>query len=745
MAAEQHNLLLDITTVLGASALGGYLAHRLRQPVFLGYLASGLILGPFGLKLLNNASEIKHIAAIGIIFLLFGYGVEFSLTELKRFRDILLKASSLQIGLTIAIVALIAPLIGWVEGLTQGIFLGVLLSLSSTAVVLKTLMERGETHTRHGQVMMAILIAQDFTLAMMLAILPALQDPANITAAILSTLLKLVLFLTAALVPGRWLVRRLIKSIAQTESSELFLLTAIVLCLGVALMTGKIGLSMELGAFVAGLMISEIDYSDQALAKILPLRDTLVSLFFASIGIQIDPGFIFHNFGAIVAIVAIVMVGKAGIILPIVLNFGYSFKTAVLVSLGLNQIGEFSFVLAVIGFQQGFITEEKYLLLLGTTGITLVLTPLWIRWSPRIADELAKLPFLGNYLRRFRDTKALSIPEKMRDHIVVAGYGRVGQVIVKILQDRGHQVLVMENSEAAIQRLRHQQIPYIFGDADSELVLEKAHLEKAKALAIALPDPTSTRLLLKRALEFAPELDVVARSHQNNEIDLLIQLGAREVVQPEFEAALEMGAHMLATLGEHPSNIHSVIKAIHTDHYLSVRPDRVPRKRQQVLTDIAPELHGEWVTLQKGSPLDWSTLTAADIRNWTGVTVMAIQQGDDISYYPKGLTTLRSPDRLHVVGEPEELTAFQDLMLGRCQITPESSHWVSLAAESPLVGMQPAAIQTEYNVVVRAVRRHGKLYNPVDNAMNFQPEDVLLFTGEDDRIEEVATLATLNG
>jgi len=439
------------------------------------------------------------------------------------------------------------------------------------------------------------------------------------------------------------------------------------------------------------------------------------------------------------------MVGKAGIILPIVLKFGYSFKTAVIASLGLNQIGEFSFVLAVIGFKQGFITEEKYLLLLGTTAITLVLTPLWIRWSPRIADELAKLPFLANYLRRFRETKALSIPEKMRDHVVVAGYGRVGQVIVKIMQNRGHQVLVIENSEAAIQSLRHGKIPYIFGDADSELVLEKAHLEKAKALAIALPDPASTQLLLKRALEFAPELDVVARSHYNNEIDLLIQLGAREVVQPEFEAALEMGAHMLATLGEHPSNIHSVIKAIHTDHYFSVRPDRAQRKQQQALSDAAPELHGEWVTLQKGSPLNWSTLKPADIRNWTGVTVMAIKQGDDLSYYPKGLTTLRSPDRLLVVGEPEELAAFRDLMLGRSTISQGYSHWVSLAAESPLVGMQPAEIQSTYNVVVRALRRHGKLYNPVDNAIEFQPEDVLLLTGEGDRIEQVATKATLNG
>jgi monovalent cation:H+ antiporter-2, CPA2 family len=739
--AAPHNFILDLTSVLGASALGGYLANRLRQPVLLGYLASGLIIGPFGLKLLSEVEQIKPLAEIGVAFLLFALGVEFSLAELKRVKEIALLGSLLQIGLTIALVTLVVIPAGWVDTPTQGIFLGAVLSLSSTAVVLKTLTERGETNTIHGQVMLAILIAQDLALGLMLAILPALNQPANLGAALGAALLKVLLFLTAAVAVGRWIVPQVIKSIAETESSELFLLTVIALCLGVALITAKLGLSIEMGAFVAGLMISEIDYADQALAKILPMRDTFASMFFASIGMLIEPNILIQNFGIIIGLVAIVMVGKAAIVLPLVMRFGYSFKTAVISGLGLNQIGEFSFVLALVGLNQGFITQERYFLLVGTTAITLLLTPAGLRFSPVLADKLSNLPFLANYLRRFRDTKDLSLPEGFRDYVVVAGYGRVGQVIVKILQEQGHKVLVIENSEAAIKRLRIEGIPFVFGDADSELVLEKAHLDKAKALAIALPDPASTRLLLKRALELAPQLDIVARSHQNDEIDLLTQLGAKEVVQPEFEAALEMGAHLLAALGASRPIIHAVIDALRTNRYVSVRPEEGKRKQQRDLS-AAPELKNEWVTLADNSPLIGMTLATADIRNLTGVTIMAIQTGDETLYYPTAKTILKGHDRLLAAGKRDELAAFRDLALGRCTIGEGYHHWVTVTENSTLVGKTLADLHLEYQVMVQAIRRHGKLDYGVNGEMKLQPGDCLLLQGESDRTSQVEKLAT---
>ena len=573
MAAEGHSLIVDFTTVLGASALGGYIANKLRQPVLLGYLVSGLIVGPFGLKLLNDADLIKSLAEFGVAFLLFALGVEFSLTELKRVKDIAIKGSLLQIGLTTTLVTLITIVSGWASGFAEGIFLGVVFSLSSTAVVLKTLTDKGETYTLHGQIMLAILIVQDLALGVMLAILPALKQPENIAPALFLALVKVVGFAAIAFILSRYFVQRLIRSIAETESDELFLLTIIALCLGVALTTAALGLSIEMGAFVAGLMISEIDYADHALAKVLPLRDTFASLFFASIGMLIDPNILINNFGSILGLVTLVMIGKAAIIFPIVIKFGYSVKTAVIAALGINQIGEFSFVLELTGLALGLISEDTYLLLLGTTAITLIVTPILLERAPKIANLLTKTAFFRKYLQRFEAPKSLSIPETINSHVVVAGYGRVGQVVVKILLSQGYPVIVMDNSEAAIQRLRHKQIPYLFGDADSELVLEKAHLEKAKALVIALPDPASTRLLLERALSIAPQLDIIVRSHSDKEIDVLTQMGAKEVVQPEFEAALELGTHLLKTLGEAENQIYTIIDTIRIDKYMSIRPD----------------------------------------------------------------------------------------------------------------------------------------------------------------------------
>ena len=571
MSGVNHTFVFDITTVLGTSALGGFIAHCLRQPVLLGYLACGLIIGPFGLGQITQIEEIKSLAEIGVVFLLFALGVEFSLAELKRVKDIALKGSLLQIGLTIALVALFTSLLGWVETPIKGIFMGAVLSLSSTAVVLKTLTERGEVNTIHGQIMLAVLIAQDLALGLMLAVLPTLDRPDNIVPALIGATIKAVLFLASAIAAGYWVIPKIMTTVAKTENSELFLLTVIALCLGVALITASLGLSIEMGAFVAGLTISEIDYADQALAKIIPLRDTFACLFFASIGMLINPDTLWLNFGIIIGLVTLVMVGKAIIVFPIIWQFGYSFKTAVISSLGLNQIGEFSFVLAVLGEKLRFINQEQYDLLIGTTAITLVLTPIGMKFSPEIAQKLATMPLIADYLEQRQQNKGISVPETISNHIVVAGYGRVGQVVVRVLRDRGYTVLVIENSEAAIRSLRQESIPYIFGDADAELVLDKAHLAKAKAIAIALPDPSSTRILLKQAITINPNIDIVARSHSDREIDFLTKLGAAEVVQPEFEAALEMGRQILSTLGEDEKEVGLVIQEIRTDRYLMVR------------------------------------------------------------------------------------------------------------------------------------------------------------------------------
>lgn len=569
--ASEHQFVLDLTVSLGASAIGGFIANRLRQPALLGYLGAGLLIGPSGLGLLSDIQQIEDLAEIGVAFLLFALGVEFSLAELRRVQNIAIQGSLLQMGLTTGLVTVIALLMGWAASPLQGVFLGFVLSLSSTAVVLKILTERGETGAVHGQLMLAMLIAQDLALGLMLAFLPALDQPDAFWFTLGSATLKFVVFLGGAIAIGRWFVPWLMRTVAATESQELFLLVVIALCLGIAWITALLGLSIEMGAFVAGLMIAEVDYSEQALGRVLPLRDTFACLFFASVGMLIDPDVLLENWILIFGLVTLVMLGKACVLVPVILQFGYSFKTALLVGVGLNQIGEFSFVLALEGLKLGLITQQKYLLLLGTTAITLVLTPAWIKSAPTITAGFKRIPGVKTWLNRRSEPQLFSVPDNIADHVIVAGYGRVGKVLVNILLNRGYTVLVIENSEAAIQRLRNRHIPFVYGDADAEQVLEKTHLATAKALAIALPDPASTRLLLQHALSRSPHLDVIARSHTDQEIDLLTQLGAREVVQPEFEAAMELGSHLLRTLGEQSDEIQQVLENIRRDRYRSIR------------------------------------------------------------------------------------------------------------------------------------------------------------------------------
>lgn len=570
MAAEL-GFTYELMLVLGAAAIGGYAANRLRQPVLLGYLGSGLLIGPLGIKLITDTGNIQELAELGVAFLLFALGVQFSLEELNRVRNVAVQGSLVQIGLTTGLVSAIALALGWVDTLPQGIFWGAVLSLSSTAVVLKTLTERGEINTRHGQIMLAILIAQDLALGLMLAILPAIDQPGPLWQVVGLVCLKVVGFLLAALVAGRWVIPVIIREVARTESGELFLLTIIALCLGVALVTAKLGLSIEIGAFVAGLMIAEIDYADHALAKVLPLRDTFASLFFVSIGMLIDPRVLVDNTGRILGLVSLVMVGKVLIILPIVLWFGYSLKTAVLTSFGINQIGEFSFVLALVGLENNLISQDTYLLMLETTAITLVLTPLSFRLATPFSEWLYRQPRLSAFLRKRESGQRDERVEEISQHVVVAGFGRVGQVIVNLLRQRGYPVLVLENSEAAAQSLRREQIPFVLGDADSELILARAALPQAKAMVIALPDPTSTRILLVRARAIAPKLDIIARAHTTRELDQLSQLGAQEVVQPEFEAALALCTHLLGTLGDIDDHLDSTMARIRANHYRGIR------------------------------------------------------------------------------------------------------------------------------------------------------------------------------
>lgn len=732
---EDFRLIVDLVSVLAAAAAGGLFAALLKQPVLLGYLAAGIIVGPTGLGLIKEIVQVETLAQFGVAFLLFALGVEFSFSELKKVKVISLGGGGLQIALTILVTTLISLAMGWVTSPTQGVFLGAILSLSSTAVVLKCLMERNETGTPHGQVMLGILVVQDLALGLMLAVLPALDQPAEeLGLAIGWALMQTGLFALGAVAAGIWVIPRLLRLLAKTESRELFLLGVVALCLGIALLTEHLGLSIEMGAFVAGLMISDAEYADQTLTYVEPLRDIFASLFFASIGMLIDPVFLWNHLELILGLVALVFVGKFLIVTPLVRLFRYPLKTALIAGLGLAQIGEFSFVLASEGQTLGIVSRRVYLLILGTTAVTLVLTPFVLRLVPKLFAWGESIPWLAKFLEQSDEPLAVSEDLPIQNHFIVCGYGRIGRNIVRLLRDRDYPVLVIDQSESQIQKVREAGIPYIYGNAASSYVLEKAGVAEAQGMAIALPDPMSTRLCVKRSLEISPDLDLVVRANKDKDIELLYQLGAREVVQPEFETSLELSAHLLAGMGIPTPAVQREVQTIRNSHYLEFRREQASEEISRALKAATNEMNSRWYALPEESPLLGMSIEETDVRRLTGVTVMAIRRvgGTEIDY-PDSLMTLEQGDRLLIVGEADEVAAFDQLAKGEAAVpsTNSSCQWLQVPPDSPLIGKRLAALelQQRYKVTIQTIRRDGKLIRFPEAEAEIQSGDRLLLCG----------------
>lgn len=571
---EDFRLIVDLVTVLTAASLGGLLAAFLRFPVILGYIGGGILVGPTGLALIKELVQVETLAQFGVAFLLFTLGVEFSLSQLKKVKDIALGGGLLQILLTIGVTTAIALGVGWVQTPVQGIFLGGILSLSSTAVVVRIWMETDEMETPHAQVTLGILIAQDLALGLMLAVLPTLDQPIDVLGfSLLKSLGGATLFGAGAVAGAIWVIPPLLGWVARRNSRELFLLTVIVLCLGIALLTEALGLSIEVGAFVAGLMISEVEYSDQTLTDVEPLRNVFATLFFASVGMLIDPLFLWENFDLILGLVTIVMIGKFLIVVPIVRSFRYPPKVALIAGLGLAQIGEFSFVLASAGQQLGLVSRRVYLLIAGTTAVTLMLTPFLLKGRDLLFNLLEKIPLTERWLNQLDTPVEVGYQEHLHNHIVVCGYGRVGQNIVNLLLSRHYPLIVIEQLESKVQLLRDRKIPYVYGNCASPLVLEKALVETARSMLIVTNDAINTRLCVQSALSIAPNLDIVARAFKDSDIDLLYQLGAKEVVHPEFEASLELSTHILLAMGESLEQVGAEIKEVRQSRYAEFRPE----------------------------------------------------------------------------------------------------------------------------------------------------------------------------
>ncbi|HZU05435.1 MAG TPA: cation:proton antiporter [Chloroflexota bacterium] len=542
---ELH-LVVDLVLAVLAAFVGGLLAQRLGLPVILGYLLAGVAIGPFTPGPVADIHSVQVLAEIGVAFLMFALGAEFALGELRQLGRAAALGGTLQLLSTTALGLLLAPVLGlsW----TQGIFLGALLALSSTVVATKVLLSRGELQTLHGRLALGILIVQDLAVVPMVLVLPALAAGGErLLADLVFTALKAGGVLLGAYLLGDRLVPWLLAHTAGMRSRELFLLGVVGLALGTALVTQLAGLSLAFGAFLAGLVVAESDYRTQVVAEVLPFRDLFASLFFVSVGMLIDLGTLLSHAGLVALLAAVVVLGKASLTMLATWPLGMPGKVALLTGLSLAQVGEFSFVLARIGVDAGAIPTRLFELLLATALVTITLTPFLPRAAPALLSGLERLPRLGKWFAA--PVEADPAAAGLRHHTVICGFGRVGRELAEALERRKLRYLAIEYNPFIVQELRARGIPVIYGDAANPAVLDHAHLETARLLAVLVPDARAAELATRYARTLHPRLDIVARATDAADVARLRRAGATEVVQPEFEAAVEVIRHAMQRYG----------------------------------------------------------------------------------------------------------------------------------------------------------------------------------------------------
>jgi CPA2 family monovalent cation:H+ antiporter-2 len=557
--------IVNIAIVLAVALVGGMIAHRLRQPVILGYLLVGVAVGPYGFGLVGDLELIETLATIGVALLMFTVGLEISYSQLRQVGKVGIWGGIIQILATFAL-GLVASKLLLHLSLAEAAFFGLLTSLSSTMVGLKMLLERGELDSMHGRIMIAILIVQDLSVVLMMVGVPVFGAPlAGLLSAFAVAIGKAVLFLGIAVVLGLWVLPWLLGTVAGVRSRELFLLTVLILCFGAAFGTYIFGLSMAFGAFVIGLLLRESRFAHQALAEVTPLRDVFATLFFVSLGMLLSPRFIAGNWSTVIIAVVIIIAIKFAVCFGLARLFGYGGRTALFVGAGLIQIGEFSFILAQAGMDSGIISGYLYSLVIASAVITMLLTPLFMGLASVMYSRVARVPAGGVLV--IEDAPLLSEAElhQPSSEAVICGYGRVGRNIAQSLNELEIPYLVIEMDPELISELHGKGENCIYGDASNAHVLSLAGLDKAKVLIVTYPDPLVVVTTVKNALRINPKLQIVARVHRRRESELLESLGVSELVSPEYEASFEFVRRTLASIGWSRTRIQQAMSKLRYD------------------------------------------------------------------------------------------------------------------------------------------------------------------------------------
>jgi CPA2 family monovalent cation:H+ antiporter-2 len=546
---EDVQLIVDLVLALGVAFLGGFVAQRFGLPVLLGYIVAGVVIGPNTPGLVAGHGEVETLANIGIAFLMFTIGVELSFEELNRVRRVALISGGLQVPLTVLLGTIAGVAIGWTW--QASVLLGCGFALSSTIVAIKLSSAKGEMNSPYARTALGIGIVQDLSLVPIIALLPILKgDSGNVLLSVVLSLGMAAIALVVVFVVGTRVVPRVMFVVARTGSRELFLLTIVLIALGTAVASERAGLSLALGAFLAGLVVSESEFNNQVLAETIPIRDLFATLFFVSVGMLLEPQFVLDNIEMVALLLAILVVGKIIILGGALLAAGANFRVSTRATTLLAQMGEFSFVLAGLGLADGIIDDSQYGLILAVALGSILLTPFLVALDPRLIGLAAHLPGIR---RREASLVGNELDESGEGvQVVLCGYGRVGSVLGGVLARHDYRYSVIEMNPTRVRELRDRGVPAFYGDAGTDALLMRSGIMEATVLVVTVPDLVGARSVVRRAKSLNPTLTIIARSSTRQGLAILREAGAHEVIQPEIEAGLECVRHMLATLGQSP-------------------------------------------------------------------------------------------------------------------------------------------------------------------------------------------------
>jgi CPA2 family monovalent cation:H+ antiporter-2 len=655
-------LLQDILILLGFSALIVFVLQKLELPSIIGFLLTGVIIGPYGLSLIDAVEQVETLSEIGVILLLFVIGMELSIKQLVSIKRTVFIGGLLQVGLT----ALVAGLIYYVLGYSwnESVFVGFLFSLSSTAIVLKTLQDRNENSTPHGKNALAILIFQDIIVVPMMLITPLLAgESTNIGMSILSLVIKSAIVLVFTIISARYIVPKLMYAVAKTNSKDLFLLVTITLCFAAAFLTSEIGLSLALGAFIGGLIISESEYHHQATSMILPFRELFTSFFFVSVGMLLDLRFFVENFPVVLLFVLVVFVVKSIIAGLAVAALKYPTRTVVLTGLSLFQVGEFAFILSKVGIEYNLLSPQTNQYFLSVSIVSMILTPFVIIFAEKISDR-----FIGVSKRMGLDPTSIagkSIREiaknKLENHLVIIGFGVNGSNLAKAAASSNIPYVVIEINAETVSRQKAKGLPVIFGDATQDHILEAVNLSNARAAVIAISDNHATKTVIKNVRSHSDSLYLVVRTKYVKETSELIALGADEVIPEEFETSVQIFTHVLQNFLVPEDDIDQLVEKVRADNYQLFKGElKLPKTyRPKNIADFNITCLRMTSDSNKvlGKPLNELNLRA----NY-GINILGIKRKDEMLDAVQPDEVLRQGDIIYIQGNQSNIEQFHRII-----------------------------------------------------------------------------------